>query len=91
MIYEEQPTEILARKIHLFNHKETLMVKVYWEKHADEEATWELEFKMYDKYPYLFWCIPYDYMYPKFRGQNFLRGKDCKNSYFKKVNMVIFL
>ena len=46
---------------------------------------------MYDKYLYLFLCIPYDYMYPKFRGRNFLKGKECKNPYFKKVNMILFL
>ena len=49
--YKEQPTKVLAREIHLFNHKETPMVKVRWEKHIDEEATWELESEMYDKYP----------------------------------------
>ena len=41
--YEEQPTEILAREVHLFHRKETPMIKVYWEKHIEEEATWELE------------------------------------------------
>ena len=52
--YEEQPTEILARKVRLFSHKETPMVKVRWEKHIVEEATWELESEMYEKYSYLF-------------------------------------
>ena len=52
--YEEQSTEILAREVHLFNHKETSMVNVRWEKHIEEEATWELESEMYEEYPYLF-------------------------------------
>ena len=89
MTYEESPAKILSREIRLFNHKETPMPKVRWEKHTNEEATWELESEMYDKYPYLFWCNPYDCMYSKFQGWNFLRGKDCKNPYFKKVEMVI--
>ena len=52
--YEEQPAEILAREVCLFHNKETLMVKVSWERHTEEEATWELESKMYYKYPHLF-------------------------------------
>ena len=57
--YEEQPTKILAREVCLFHHKETSMVKVRWEKHTEEKATWELEFEMYEKCPYLFWCTLY--------------------------------
>ena len=52
--YEEQPAEILDREIRLFNHKETPMVKVHWEKHNEEEATWELESEIDEKYLYLF-------------------------------------
>ena len=52
--YEEQLVEILDKEIGLFNHKETPMVKVRWEKHNEEEATWELESETYEKYPYLF-------------------------------------
>ena len=55
--YEEHPAEILAGKVRLFHNKETLMVKVYWERHTEEEATWELESEMYWKYPQLFWSI----------------------------------
>ena len=52
--YDEQLAEILGREVRLFNHKETPMVKVHWEKHNEEEATLELESEMYEKYPYLF-------------------------------------
>ena len=52
--YEEQPMEILAREVRMFHHKETPMVKVLWERHSEEEATWELESEMYEKYPHLF-------------------------------------
>ena len=37
--YKEQPTEILAKEVHLFKNKEALMVKVRWERHTKEEAT----------------------------------------------------
>ena len=36
--YEEHPLEIFARKVYLFQNKETPMVKVHWEKHT-EKAT----------------------------------------------------
>ena len=52
--YEEQPVEILVREVRMFQRKETLMVKVLWERHSEEEATWELESEMYEKYPHLF-------------------------------------
>ena len=52
--YKEQPVEILAREVHMFHHKKTPMVKVLWERHSKEDDTWELESKMYKKYPYLF-------------------------------------
>ena len=53
-MYKEQPIEILAREVYLFHDKETPMVKVRWEKHSEEEATWELESEMYEKYIHLF-------------------------------------
>ena len=49
MTYEEQPAEILAREVCLFHNKETPMVKVHWERHIKEKATWELESEMYDQ------------------------------------------
>ena len=52
--YEERPAEILAQKIYMSHNKETPMVKVHWKKHSVEEATWELELDMYEKYPHLF-------------------------------------
>ena len=52
--YEEQLVKILAREVRMFHHRETSMVKVLWERHSEEEATWELESEMYEKYPHLF-------------------------------------
>ena len=54
MTYEEQPAKILAREVLMFHNKETPMVKVHWERHTEEDATWELESEMYEKYPHLF-------------------------------------
>ena len=55
--YEEQPAEVLAREVSLFHNKATLVVKVCWERHIAEEATWVLESEMYDNYSHLFWSI----------------------------------
>ena len=52
--YEEQLVEILAREVRMFHHKETPMVKVLWERHSEEEATWESEWEMYETYPHMF-------------------------------------
>ena len=52
--YEKQSTKILAREVHLFHNNEASIVKVSWNRHIKDEATWELESKMYEKYPHLF-------------------------------------
>ena len=52
--YEEQPAEIMARKFRMFHNKETSMAKALWERHSEEEATWELELEMYERYHHLF-------------------------------------
>ena len=38
----------------MLRNKEIPLVKVLWEYHKEEEATWELESKILEKYPYLF-------------------------------------
>ena len=40
--YEEKPTEILTKEILMLHNKKALMVKVRWEKHSEEKATWDL-------------------------------------------------
>ncbi|PON78606.1 hypothetical protein PanWU01x14_018640 [Parasponia andersonii] len=52
--YEEQPVHLLARELKVLCNREIPLVKVLWEHHKEDEATWELETKMYKKYPYLF-------------------------------------
>ena len=46
------------------------MVKVGWQNHPREEATWETEEHMRRNYPHLFEAPGNS----KFRGQNFLKG-----------------
>ncbi|XP_023536395.1 uncharacterized protein LOC111797549 [Cucurbita pepo subsp. pepo] len=41
--YEEVPIRIVATKIQKLGNKEISLVKVVWNNHPVEEATWELE------------------------------------------------
>ncbi|XP_074283095.1 uncharacterized protein LOC141607642 [Silene latifolia] len=52
--YVEEPKEILDRKVRKTRNGETALVKVLWYNHKVEEATWEAEAAMREKYPRLF-------------------------------------
>ncbi|XP_042455215.1 uncharacterized protein LOC122039855 [Zingiber officinale] len=52
--YEEAPVRILDRKERQLRNKTIRLVKVGWEHHSDDEATWELEDKIRARYPQLF-------------------------------------
>ena len=52
--YEEVPVEVLDRKEQVLRTKVVPLVKVLWRNHAVEEATWETEELMRQKYPELF-------------------------------------
>ena len=54
MSYEEEPISILAREIKELRNKKIPLVKVLWHKHGVEEATWESEDAMKERYPNLF-------------------------------------
>nr|CAD1827328.1 unnamed protein product [Ananas comosus var. bracteatus] len=54
MSYEEFPVRILAHKERKLRNRAIAYVKVQWSNHAEREATWELESKMHEEYPYLF-------------------------------------
>ncbi|XP_057785074.1 uncharacterized protein LOC131002630 [Salvia miltiorrhiza] len=43
--YEKKPVKILGRKVQVLRNKEIPIVKVLWNRHGQEEATWELEEK----------------------------------------------
>ncbi|XP_027155277.1 uncharacterized protein LOC113755471 [Coffea eugenioides] len=54
LTYEEQPVQILDRKVKELRNKRIPLVKILWRNHDMEEATWELEEDMQKKYPSLF-------------------------------------
>ena len=64
--YEEQPVRILDTKEKVPRNKITRLVKVLWQHYGVEEAIWEPELEIREKYPQLFATRG------KFLGQNFL-------------------
>ncbi|KAJ8748359.1 hypothetical protein K2173_002996 [Erythroxylum novogranatense] len=52
--YEEEPISILAREVKQLRNKTISLVKVLWQHHGLEEATWEPEEIMKAQYPQLF-------------------------------------
>ena len=52
--YDEEPKAILAREVKQLRNKQVPLVKVLWQHHGREEATWELEVTMRAQYPQLF-------------------------------------
>ena len=51
MSHEEDPVQILARKVKELRNKRVPLVKVLWRNHSSEEATWESEDVMREQYP----------------------------------------
>ncbi|XP_059281346.1 uncharacterized protein LOC132035044 [Lycium ferocissimum] len=54
LTYEEGPISIIDRQVRQLRSKKVASVKVLWRNHPTEEATWESEADMRDKYPHLF-------------------------------------
>ena len=52
--YDEEPKVILAREVKQLRNKQIPLVKVLWQHHGMEEATWELESTMKTQYQQLF-------------------------------------
>ena len=52
--YEEVPIKILATEKRELRNRKISLVKVLWRNHTVEEATWEREDEMRNKYPSLF-------------------------------------
>ncbi|XP_070026246.1 uncharacterized protein [Nicotiana sylvestris] len=52
--YEEESMAIVNRQVRKLRSKEIEFVKVLWQNHTVEEATWEIENTMRVKYPHLF-------------------------------------
>ena len=47
--YEKQHVQIHERKLKVLRTKDILFVKVLWEHHKEEEATWERKSDILDK------------------------------------------
>ncbi|KAA3486484.1 reverse transcriptase [Gossypium australe] len=54
MTYGEKPIKILACEMKELRNKKVALVKVLWQRHSIEEATWELKDTMRKQYPNLF-------------------------------------
>lgn len=52
--YEEKPLEIIDRREKVLRNQTIPLVKVLWTNHGSEEATWEKESDMRNRYPHLF-------------------------------------
>ena len=52
--YDEEPNAILAREVKQLRNKQVPLVKVLWQHHGREEATWEPEATMRAQYSQLF-------------------------------------
>ena len=52
--FDEEPKAILDREIRQLRSKQVPLVKVLWQHHSMEEATWEPESTMRVQYPQLF-------------------------------------
>ena len=54
LTFEEEPVKILAFNVKELRRKSIPIVKVLWQNHTTEEATWELEDTMRRQYPHMF-------------------------------------
>ena len=52
--YKEEPVKMLDRKVKVLRTKSIRLVKVLWQYHDVQEATWETEERMRKMYPQLF-------------------------------------
>ena len=52
--YDEEPKAILAREVKRLRNNQVPLVKVLWQHHGKEEATWEPEATMKAQCPQLF-------------------------------------
>ena len=54
MSYDEEPKAILDREVKQLWNKQIPLVKVLWQHHGREKATWEPEVTMRAQYPQVF-------------------------------------
>ncbi|XP_073277649.1 uncharacterized protein [Primulina huaijiensis] len=54
LTYQEVPIQVLDRKVKVLRNKEISIIKILWRNQLVEEATWEPEEEMKQRYPELF-------------------------------------
>ena len=54
MSFREVPVQILDRQVKKFRNKKVIFIKVLWENHLVEGATWEAEADMKSRHPHVF-------------------------------------
>ncbi|PKA48195.1 hypothetical protein AXF42_Ash021737 [Apostasia shenzhenica] len=54
MSYIEKPIGILDRKDQVLRNRTISLVKILWQHHTSDEATWEEEDEVRNNYPELF-------------------------------------
>ena len=54
LTYVERPVRIMDHKIRVTRGKEVKLVRVQWNRHGQEESTWELEITIRAQHPHLF-------------------------------------
>ncbi|XP_012461515.1 uncharacterized protein LOC105781528 [Gossypium raimondii] len=54
LTFEEEPVQILDSNIKVLKRKSIPLVKVLWQNHGTEKATWEPKNLMRQQYPHLF-------------------------------------
>ena len=69
--YDEEPKGILAREVKQLQNEKVPLVKVLWQHHGREEATWEPEAIMKAQYSQLFITGK------TFKDEISLRGESC--------------
>ena len=74
MSYVEEPITVVDRQVRKLRSNEIPSVKVIWNHHGENEATWELEEDIRRLYPQLF----QKGMFSCFKNSrmNFLKGKE---------------
>ena len=52
--FQTEPFRILYRKERMLRNRTIVQIKVQWKHFSPEEATWEMEDKMWEAYPSMF-------------------------------------
>ena len=69
--YDKELKAILACEVKQSRNKQVPLIKVLWQHHGMEEATWELKSTMMAQYPQLFNSGM------NFKNKILLRGENC--------------